>query len=90
MRLFRFGKPRKPELGQIETWAAAMLGDDRLTIRAHEVSCPEPGCPPVETVVMILSPTDPTWQVKLPKPAEALSEEELRSSLAAHAPDRTG
>jgi hypothetical protein len=51
----------------IKGWAAQVFGlGERATVLVTELRCTEPGCPPLETVVAILS-SGPTRQFKVPK-----------------------
>ncbi|MEZ5898543.1 MAG: hypothetical protein R3D51_03520 [Hyphomicrobiaceae bacterium] len=57
-------KPRggvQDALNRIRAWVrAAMPVDDRETISITELACAEPGCPPRETVIVIM-PTTGAW-----------------------------
>ncbi|MBC8070661.1 MAG: hypothetical protein IAG13_20190 [Deltaproteobacteria bacterium] len=58
-------------------------GDDAVVV--NEVSCTEPGCPPIETVIVLLRAGSPPRQVKVHKPAAEVSPDDLRAAFAAGA-----
>jgi hypothetical protein len=54
-------------------------GDDAVVV--NELSCTEPGCPPVETVVALLRAGSEPRQVKVHKPAVEVTEDDLRVAI---------
>ena len=67
---------------EIKRWVrqAFALGDD-ATVMVTELRCTEPGCPPLETCVAILSPGAPTRQHKIFKGMTEVTFEDV-SALA--------
>ncbi len=55
------------------------LDDDVVIV--NELTCTEPGCPPIETVVALLRAGSAPRQVKIHKPAVEVTEEDLRAEL---------
>ena len=53
--------------------------DDAVVV--NELSCAEPGCPPIETVVALLRAGSEPRQVKVHKPAVEVTEDDLRHAL---------
>jgi hypothetical protein len=53
--------------------------DDAVVV--HELSCTEPGCPPIETVVALLRAGSEPRQVKVHKPAVEVTEDDLRVAI---------
>lgn len=53
-------------------------GDD-LTVVVAELSCNDPGCPDVETVVAIGAPTEEPLRFRLKKPARRVTRPELEA-----------
>ncbi len=72
---------------EIKRWArvAFALGEDDL-VMVTELRCTEPGCPPLETVIALLTAGDSTRQHKIHKPMADVSEEDVRA-LASQGPD---
>jgi hypothetical protein len=63
-------------------------GEDAVVV-VNELTCTEPGCPPVETVVALLRAGSKPRQVKLHKAAVDVTEDDLRAAidgLALHEP----
>jgi hypothetical protein len=48
-----------------------------------ELTCSEPGCPPVETVIVLLREGRPTRQVKLHRSAVEVTSEHIAEAFAA-------
>ncbi len=58
------------QLAALRTWARAALDlDATITVMVTELTCMEPGCPPLETVVAVMLPQGASWQFKRHKPA---------------------
>jgi hypothetical protein len=53
--------------------------DDAVVV--NELSCTEPGCPPIETVVALLRAGTEPRQVKVHKPAVEVTEDDLRAAI---------
>jgi hypothetical protein len=61
--------------------------DDALVV--NELSCTEPGCPPIETVVALLRAGSEPRQVKVQKPALDVTQADLRAAIKGLPPHRT-
>lgn len=57
---------------RIKAWARERWGDD-IGVTVSELRCTEPGCPPLETVVVIAPADGPTFQLKVHAPAAAVT-----------------
>jgi hypothetical protein len=55
--------------------------DDVIVV--NELTCTEPGCPPVETVIARLRTGAPPWQIKVHKPAAEVTRADLAHALEA-------
>jgi hypothetical protein len=65
---------------EIKARAAEALGlTDDVAVMVTELRCTEPGCPPLETVVAVLSGTLPTRQYKIHKPLADVTREDVRA-----------
>jgi hypothetical protein len=60
-------------------------GEDEAVV-VNELTCTEPGCPPVETVVALLREGSKPRQVKLHKAAVDVTEDDLRAAIEGLAP----
>lgn len=69
-----------------EIAAALGLGEaDALAV--NEIACPDPGCPDMETVVLVMRAGEPTRALRVRRPMEAVDAHDL-AALAAD--DRAG
>lgn len=73
-------------LARVRRWTEDWIADDRVLVRVTELACSKPGCPPRETVIVLLPSYGSTRQVKLHKPVVEISREELEAALAADEP----
>ncbi len=67
---FSFGKQSQKasylEIQQIKKWIYQALEiDDEISISLSQLQCTEPGCPPIETVINVM--TNPVQQYKIHK-----------------------
>jgi len=61
-------RPQPDHLRRIKAWAAELLtADPDALVVVSEIRCAEPGCPPVETAIMI-SDANGTHLRKIPCP----------------------
>ena len=67
-------------LARVRAWARELwcLGDEDSVV-VTELACSEPGCPPLETVVLIAAVDRPTVQHKLHLPATDVRLEDLQA-----------
>ena len=68
MNLFSQSRPKRnpATLQQLKTWVYYLLKlDPEVSISVSQLQCTEPGCPPIETVITILS--QPAQQYKIHK-----------------------
>jgi hypothetical protein len=80
MNLFGSSPPRAnvADIERIRAWVhtAYRLNTD-VTISIVELQCSEPGCPPVETAITMLSPNERARTFKIHKTLAALKEEDV-------------
>ncbi|MUL36928.1 hypothetical protein [Gloeocapsopsis dulcis] len=68
MNLFSQEKPKADptKVRQLKTWIYELLSlEPEIAVSISQLQCKEPGCPPVETAITIL--TDPAQQYKIHK-----------------------
>lgn len=64
------------KLSQIKAWVYLNLAiNPEISISISQLQCHEPGCPPLETVIAIM--TNPPIQYKIHKPASQITEEDI-------------
>ncbi len=79
---------RVAEAERVKTLARevfALSPEDGVT--ASEIACADPGCPDMETVLLIMRAGQPTRAVKVPKRMADVDRADLAAALAA-SPDR--
>ncbi|MEU2736103.1 hypothetical protein ABZ656_11880 [Streptomyces sp. NPDC007095] len=65
-----------------------LLGlDDDTAVMIRQLACTEPGCPPLETVVAVLPMDGAARRWTLRRPADQITEDDLRAGLLTPAPD---
>jgi hypothetical protein len=57
--------------------------DDDTAVVIRQLACSEPGCPPLETVVAVLPMEGRPRRWTLHRPAEGITEDDLRAALLA-------
>ena len=85
--LVRVAGPRaaaRADVPALKTAVREALGlSDEDAIVIQELACAEPGCPPVETVIGVLSAGAPARRWTLHQPLSAVTAEAIRAALAA-------
>lgn len=74
MDLFQTSKPKahSAEITQVKSWVQTVLElDPEIPIFISQLACHEPGCPPIETVIVVM--TQPPQQYKLHKEVSAIT-----------------
>ena len=79
---FNLFKPRATgddkHLATLKEWASDLLpASVETTIMITELHCSEPGCPPVETVIALLSRANGIQQYKVPKPLQEVTRDDI-------------
>ena len=67
-------------IGRVKAMVADVVGDTSATVFVTELTCTEPGCPPVETAIALLR-SGSNRQVKIHKKVVDVSIEDVRSAL---------
>lgn len=82
---FRLGRPRpeRESVARVKGWARAALGaDEEVALTVNEIACLDPGCPGLETVILVMRPNERTRAAKVPKPLDEVTEADVRAALA--------
>ncbi len=68
---------------RIAAWARELFAvPEDGTVRVTELRCTEPGCPPLETVVLVVPGPGKTFQRKVHKPAANVTRADLADAHA--------
>ncbi|QLH20659.1 hypothetical protein HYQ63_08545 [Streptomyces sp. Rer75] len=76
-----------PQLRELRQTVRRLLGlDDDTAVVVRQLTCTEPGCPPVETVIAVLPLNGRGRRWTLHTTAEEITEDDLRAALIARDP----
>jgi hypothetical protein len=76
------GSPGYAEaLQRIRRWTAEKLLGGDAVVSVSELSCAEPGCPPRETIILIMWPDGQAWKARIHKAIPDVTQEEVVLSL---------
>lgn len=77
MNLFTKSIRSDGEIKQIKNWVYQILDiDPEVQISINQLRCHEPNCPPLETVIAIM--TTPVRQYKIHKPVSQITEADIK------------
>ena len=77
---------RRPDAAAVERirgWCGAGETLPGTTFAINEIACMDPGCPGVETVILVMEPGRKTRAHKLAKPLDAVTEPDVRDAFKA-------
>lgn len=81
-----FGLPKadRAETERVKALARAACGGPADTAFAvNEIACTDPGCVGIETVILVMEPGRKTRAVKVAKPLDEVTEQDIREAFAA-------
>jgi hypothetical protein len=79
-----FGLPKsdKQAVDRVKDLARAALRVSPDTAFAvNEIACNDPGCPGIETVILVMEPGQKTRALKVAKPLDAVMEQDILKAL---------
>ncbi len=75
-------KPDAQALARIKAWTRAALdAADDTAFAVNEIACNDPGCPGVETVILVMQPGRRTRACKVQKALDDVTEQDVREAL---------
>ncbi|MCW6004442.1 hypothetical protein K1W54_07570 [Micromonospora sp. CPCC 205371] len=82
VRLSRPATTRRTDTAALKAAVRDVLSlDDSDTVVIQQLACAEPGCPPVETVVAVLSATEAPRRWTIHKPTADVTGDDIRVTL---------
>lgn len=86
-----FVNPLKPRstpayaaaLARIRAWTSAQLPPGDPIISVTELACAEPGCPPRETVILVMWDDASAWKLRIHKSMADVTDDDVRGALGA-------
>lgn len=64
-------------LAQIQGWTRASIPAGDPVVSVSEMDCPMPGCPPRETVILVLWDDEQPWQFRVAKTIPEVTEDDI-------------
>lgn len=79
---FGLPKPDREAIERVKEWARVALGAaEDTSFAANEIACADPGCPGIETVILVMEPGKKTRACKVAKPLDEVTEADVREAL---------
>jgi hypothetical protein len=79
---FGLPKPDKQAVDRVKDLARAALRVSPDTAFAvNEIACNDPGCPGIETVILVMEPGQKTRALKVAKPLDEVMEQDILKAL---------
>ena len=79
---FGLPKPDKQAIDRVKNLARAALQVSPDTAFAiNEIACNDPGCPGIETVILVMEPGQKTRALKVPKVLDEVMEQDILKAL---------
>lgn len=79
---FGLPKPDREAIERVKGWGRAALGaTEDTSFAVNEIACADPGCPGIETVILVMELGAKTRACKVAKPLDQVTEEDVREAL---------
>ena len=79
---FGLPKPDKQAVDRVKEFARLALQVSADTAFAvNEIACNDPGCPGIETVILVMEPGQKTRALKIAKPLDEVIEQDILAAL---------
>ena len=75
-------RPEPDSVLRIKVWTRAALGaGEEVALAVNEIACLDPGCPGLETVILVMRPGERTRALKVAKAIEEVTEPDIHAAL---------
>lgn len=79
---FGLPKPDKPAVDRVKDLARkALRAAPDTAFAVNEIACNDPGCPGIETVILVMEPGRKTRALKIAKPLDEVMEQDILQAL---------
>ncbi len=79
---FGLPKPDKQAVDRVKDLArAALQASPETAFAVNEIACNDPGCPGIETVILVMEPGRKTRALKVAKPLDEVMEQDILKAL---------
>jgi hypothetical protein len=80
---FGLPKPDRQAVDRVKELArSALKGSPDTAFAVNEIACNDPGCPGIETVILVMEPGQKTRALKIPKVLDEVMEQDILKALA--------
>jgi hypothetical protein len=79
---FGLPKPDKQAIDRVKDLARTILqAAPETAFAVNEIACNDPGCPGIETVILVMEPGQRTRALKVAKPLDEVMEQDILAAL---------
>lgn len=79
---FGLPKPDREAVERVKNMArTALQTTPEATLAVNEIACNDPGCPGIETVILVMEPGKKTQALKVQKTLDEITEQDIRNVL---------
>ena len=79
---FGLPKPGRQGIDRVKDLSrAALKAAPETAFAVNEIACNDPGCPGIETVILVMEPGRKTRALKVPKPLDEVMEQDILAAL---------
>jgi len=79
---FGLPKPDRQAVERVKELArSAIQASAETAFAVNEIACNDPGCPGIETVILVMEPGRKTRALKVPKPLDEVTEQDILAAL---------
>jgi hypothetical protein len=79
---FGLPKPDRQAVDRVKELArSALRASPETAFAVNEIACNDPGCPGIETVILVMEPGQKTRALKIPKPLDEVEEQDILAVL---------
>jgi len=79
---FGLPKPDREAVERVKAMARRVLqASPETAFAVNEIACNDPGCPGIETVILVMEPGRKTRAVKVQKPLDEVTEQDILAAL---------
>jgi hypothetical protein len=80
---FGLPKPDRRAVDRVKELArSALQASPDTAFAVNEIACNDPGCPGIETVILVMEPGQKTRALKIPKVLDEVMEQDILKALA--------
>jgi hypothetical protein len=81
---FGLPKPDREAIERVkELTRSALRASPETALAVNEIACNDPGCPGIETVILVMEPGQKTRVLKVSKPLDEVMEQDILAALDA-------